>query len=245
MKQEFETKFKILNTNLLSFERDYDNVDNFYRYIQIGTRISDKKELIKECNKFVDENQQRFTPDLGGLLCVLGYNDKNLRQDWIELVDDFLAIESSNPHFVRWQISLSYLAGKLYNNKTYYTKCLNYDFSKFNTLILTKQLLACIELSKMNSKKDEIRSILNKGLNLYKKGLSCDMNKVIGINDCWLYFGCAEIAELSDIASQLVIFYENIDLFFEDKKAFEKKLDWKRFGLLNYCRALEERLNNG
>lgn len=243
MRKEFETKFKILNTNLLSFERDYKDVNNFYKYIQIGTRIKNKEQLIKECNKFVDENQQ-LTPDLGGVLCVLGYNDKNLRQDWFDLVDKFLDKDSDNPHYVRWQISLSYLAGKISNNKSYYTKCLNYDFRKFNTLILTKQLLSCIELAKMNTNKDEIKNILNKGLNLYKKGLSCDMNKIIGVNDCWLYFGCAEIAELSDIASQLVIFYENIDLFLKDKESFEKKLDWKRFGLLNYCRSLEEKLNS-
>jgi hypothetical protein len=67
-------------------------------------------------------------------------------------------------------------------------------------------------------------------MELYKKGLAFDLDHTIGKDGTYIYFSCAEIADLSDIACRLVKFGHNIDIF--GTPEFEACVNFKRFGRL-------------
>lgn len=242
LQEEHQTFFEDLQTNLTSFQRDYKNPSLFYELIQIGTRIEDKARLVERCweevGKCTEANE--YTPDKGGYLCVIGYNatDRDLGQDYVNLVWDYiLECDKNNPHNLRWCISLSYLLGKITGDTDWYHRCIQFDWRGFNPLILTKVLLACMEIARdeMNQDhEDNALEILDWGLEQFKEGLATDQDKTIGgkteFGYQWMYFGCAELAELCDIAGQLCRFIRHIELYHSDTKAFEEAVNWIRFG---------------
>lgn len=253
LREEFEYYFEKLGTNLCSFKRDYYDVENFYNFIQIGTRVGDKNILIKKCHNKLNrlfETNLFGTPDFGGILCVLMYNDEpdlNVYANELKLYLDNM--DMYNPHCIRWAISLTYRLGELgYDGGHFsqardnFTKCLSYDFKLFNSLIVSKQMLACEKLARIYLKegKNGAIQILNKGIELFKEAISHDLDKTIGKDSCYIYFGCVEMAELCDMASQLVKFLQNIDIYGTEK--FEEIFQEKRFGLLRYCQKLEKRI---
>lgn len=254
LNEEFEYYFKNLETNLCSFNRDYYNVENFYNLIQIGTRFNNKEKLVKECwNKLNElyESELYGTPDFGGILCVLMYNDFNIDLNvFYANLDIYLEnFDKNNPHCIRWAISLTYRLGELAYNSGHieqarenFLKCLSYDFKSFNSLIVSKQMMACEKLSRiyLNIGKSGAKEILQKGLELYKEAMSYNLDKTIGKDGCYIYFGCVEMGELCDIASQLVKFLQNIDIYGTTK--FEEEFDNKRWGLYKYCTNLEKRI---
>lgn len=246
LREEFEEYYDKLGSNLVSFKRDYKDVKNFYSLVQIGTRYKNNKVLVSKCWELLRNPEYLKTADYGGALCVIGYNDSKLDVSRFEdLVDEYLKIETKNPHIVRWQISLSYLCGTLTNDMCWYHDCLFFDFREFNTLILTKQLLACEKLARIyldNKNRIDAERVLMLGMQLYKEGLAHDLDKTIGKDGTYIHFACCELGLLSDIASQLVKFLHNIDLYYTNRTEFEKSFDEKRFGLFRYCTMLEKRI---
>ncbi len=254
LNEEFEYYFKNLETNLCSFERDYYDIDNFYNLIQIGTRFSDKEKLVKECWKKLNElykNNLCGTPDFGGLLCVLMYNtpDIDLNVFSTELNIYLENMDKNNPHCIRWAISLTYKLGELEYDGGHFSqardnfiRCISYDFKLFNSLIVSKQMMACEKLARiyLNSGKSGAEEVLEKGLELYKDAMSYNLDKTIGKDGCYIYFGCVEMAELCDMASQLVKFLQNIDIYGTPK--FEEEFENKRWGLYKYCASLENKI---
>lgn len=250
IRKEFEEYFSKLDTNLCSFERDYHNVDYFYDLIQVGTRTKDINILVKKCWALIEDYKNKNligTPDFGGALCVIGYNDNSLDLDiFSNLVHLFLSNrEMNNPHCTRWQISLTYILAKLTNDINLYNTCFYSDYKHFNSLIVNKQLNACykmaeFQINKMDDK-EGAKKILCEGIELFKNALSFDLDKTVGNNGTYIYFSTCELAELCDKASELVKFYQNIDKYGTEE--FEKILDnSKRFGTLPYIRSLEKRI---
>lgn len=252
LEEEFKDYYNILGTNLTSFERDYDDIQNFYSLIQIGTRELDNELLVEKCwallNKYRDKPN---TPDYGGALCVIGYNDKELNlESWLNYLKKFCENykeRSKNPHYARWYISLNYLAGNLTNNILYYRKCYyNITYKKFNMLILTKKLAAAEKIARYLldfNLKQEAKDILIDAIELYKRALNDNLDTTIGKSGTYIYFSCVEIAELSDLASQLVKFLQNIDLYYDNREEFEESFDSRRWGLYKYCKELENKIN--
>ncbi len=246
LRDEFEYYFKNLKSNLCSFERDYKDVTNFYKLIQVGTRIENNKILIKECYKILNNPEYIGTPDFGGALCVLLYNDKDInlepaKQLFEEYRED---MDRANPHNIRWEISIAYRLGELTNEAYYYEICVYSKWWKFSSLIVNKILMAChnlaiIELN--NNRKDRALVYLECGMERFKDALKFDLDKSIGKDGVYIYFSCVEMAELCDKASELVKFIQNIDRY--GTKEFKKIMDnSKRFGALPYIRSLENRI---
>ncbi len=261
LREEFEEYFKKLNTNLCSFERDYHNVDYFYDLIQVGTRTKDINILVKKCwlliNKYQNENLVD-TPDFGGVLCVILYNDKDIDLNvFSTLVKLYLdKLDTTNPHCIRWAISLTYRMGELEyygnytinnvkcNGKYWFRKCILYNWTKFSSLIVNKQLMAYEKLTRIALDDNmfiDAKLYLEDAIEEFKIALSFDLDKTIGTRESYIYFSTCELSELCDKASQLVKFYQNIDKYGTDE--FEKILDnSKRFGALPYIRHLENKI---
>lgn len=248
LREEFENIYKNIGTNLCSFGRDYHDVENFYSLIQIGTREENNKKLVQKCWELVDNYRKQglyHTPDFGGALCVIGYNDRGFNHlKWMRNLKKYLDnMNYQNPHCIRWAISLCYLAGTITNKQFWYNRCTTFDWRKFNALILTKILTAYERLARIamnKGQKQKAINLLNTALETYKEGLSQDMNDIVGNKKAWVYFGFCELALLSDIASQLVVFLANIDIY--GTMEFENKFDSKRFGMLKWCQQLENEI---
>lgn len=215
LKKEFEYYFNELDTNLCSFKRDYKNVDIFYSCIEPSQRISNKEKLLTECYKVTNNNFYKTSPDFGGCLCVIGYNDENVNLKYFEnKVKEYIqTCDKNNPHNLRWCISLSYLLGELKNDIKWYYECISYDWRLFNTLILTKNLSARYKIAQYEIKKrneTKAYSILTEGVELYKEGLRLNQDKTIGKNGTYIVFSLMEISDLSKIALSLVDLLNNM-----------------------------------
>lgn len=254
LKDEFDYYFNNLNTNLCSFERDYEDVNNFYNFIQIGTRICNQEILVEQCYKKLKElreNNLCGTPDFGGIICVILYNetkDIDMNVNSYNVEEYLNNMDKNNPHCIRWAISLTYKLAELSLNNNInkaeelFIKCISYNFKKFNSLIVSKQMMACEKLARIYLDRggDGAKNIIINGLELYKEALQFNLNKTIGENGTYIYFGCVELAELCDLASQLVKFLQNIDIYGTDR--FEKIFNQKRWGLYKYCKKLEKEI---
>jgi hypothetical protein len=108
----------------VSMSKHYHNIDVFYECVHTGTRIKDTQQLVVRCIALIEQYKRDSliaTPDYGGLLCVLGYNDNKLqsnmsyRMSWLLKCKEYInACNNDNPHNVRWHISLYYVMVKLH-----------------------------------------------------------------------------------------------------------------------------------
>lgn len=199
-----------------SMEFYYDSPDMYYRLVEMGTRIKNKQELVKQCYLQLQAINKK-SPDYGACLCVIGYNDKNINVGWLKQeVEEYIEQELDNPHFIRWQISLCYLLFTLTDDYGWLAKCLEYDFTKFSPMILTKQLRAC-ELLYFKTNNTQY---LNQGLSLYKKALESEPKSIVGDGDFYTRISIREFCQISEIASRLAELYqekEQLDYSLEEE----------------------------
>lgn len=204
MREKYNEIYKKIKCNHLSIEKDYDNPNNYYNLIHMPTRINNYLDL---CWQNVNNNF-KINPDTGGFLCVIGYNDLKLNLDeYLKLVNKYIskAQNSNNPHCIRWCISLTYLCGMITNDIEYFKRCLEYDFTKFSPCILTKALSACLWLHKRTDNKE----YLYKGVELYKKGLSCDFDRVFGYNKVYSKVAMTDFKKATDLLVEIGVLIDS------------------------------------
>lgn len=252
LQEEFKDYYDKLETNLCSFERDYKDEDGFYTFIQIGTREPNIDNLVRMGWKRLEDLTKlngTQTPDYGGLLCVLGYNDTNLNiSEFENLCFDYIdKADESNPHNLRWKISLCYLLGELTNKIQWYMGCMDYKFIGFSPIIVSKQMKAAEKVARHcleRNKKIQAERCIIEALEEFKEALRTDQDKTVGKNGTYIYFGCVELAELCDLASELVKFIQNIDLYYTNREEFEQIFSKRRWGLYAYCKELENKIES-
>ncbi len=242
--------------HVTDFGEYYNNPWLYRSMVQIGERINDDKALQKLVNHVLSQ-EIISTADHGAALCVKGYEiylNSKYSSDEVKLIlgkiDDYLLIETDNPHIIRWQISTSYLAGLLSMSIgerdlsiSYFSKSVEYDPLDFSPLIATKTTSAWFWMGLLNISNGNIdiaKQNFKRSISTARRALHAPDHNSIGNPDDPLVFGFSELAEIADIASQSTNALHHIDHFKRSPGMFWRSIDKRRFGLINVLASYEK-----
>lgn len=217
VRQEIEKLAKETKAIVHNFKDYYVNAETWWDVGFMGTRLKGC-ELTNRCEEIMVQNKYAESADLGCALCAFGYNSTATMRNqigWKEQVDEYLKLESTNPHIIRWQISLAYLYGKLYNSIVHYKAAIYaYNFKTFSPLILTKILAAARECAAIYVKSKhfkEAQSLLYDALARYYDGMSMPLIESIGTEKCPSMNGIIEMWQVQEQAARTLFMMNNIE----------------------------------
>ncbi|MCT8351852.1 hypothetical protein [Photorhabdus kayaii] len=172
--------------NLLAFARDYNNPWLIRGLVEFPFRNRSAYHL-KNYSLQIINHYDPVSPDYAAALAVLGYQLLNSGNDYDDVLNKILLFCSTianlperTPHQNRWYISLSTLAGLIYNKNNEKTKALvhfsrasNVSFTEFSPSIGTKtlqslyfQTIIFISLNKINYAEMTVVKGIKRGIEL-------------------------------------------------------------------------------
>lgn len=199
---------------LHSFKKYYVDEDTWWTIGFKGTRLQGPA-LLTECYRILNEDRFIESADYGCALCVLLYNSKNLREDFESMIDDYLDIHTDNPHIIRWQISISYIAAQKLQSEQYLIYCCNWCANEFSPLILTKKLPAARQLAvhymKHHKDKKAAEKTLRTALNEFIACMKMDTKESIGDYNEFSMNGIIEMQDVFKEAAETLFMLQNLD----------------------------------
>ncbi len=228
-----ESQFKNFdnkNWNVTNFARDYENPWLVRGLVDIGHRVKDASLLKMRAEEIYNTTAEVCSADKGAALCVLGYQLLNSEtisisqlNDFQEKVDEFTHTEPPSPHALRWQVSLQFLAGKLWLNageqnkaKQALQECININSLEFSPLLANRTVESFLMLgvlSLVDGNKAQASDFWRKGIHFARDAVTHDWNMSLGEVDNPVEFGLPELASILDYASSCAYGLVNIDVF--------------------------------
>jgi 2-polyprenyl-3-methyl-5-hydroxy-6-metoxy-1,4-benzoquinol methylase/tetratricopeptide (TPR) repeat protein len=140
-------------TNLGAFGRDHDHPWMIYPAVIRGLRTKSREVLQDLVGRELKEAQES-SADRGAALCVLGYQyleqaDRSPLGELRVEIEDYLGKGRTNPHQIRWRISLKFLLGRIClefgdsaKAREYFLSCADEDCLTFGPTLGTKPVEA-------------------------------------------------------------------------------------------------------
>lgn len=235
------------------FGRHYRNPWLYRSMIQMGERLTDK-ELLDDLAAQVVGRSEIDTPDFGAALAVLTYSvirDRRFASvpDLLAVAQAYIAQENSNPHVLRWRISLAYagaltclMTGDRVAAADWFATATSLDPVDFSPLLATKTVAAWFWLGVLrlvDRDPENARAAFIAGVEAARRALHASDVNVIGNPERPLSFGFPELAEIADMASQCASALNNLALYERSPPLFWSKIDTRRFGLATWLLHLE------
>lgn len=177
-------------------------------------RMRSKTALARLCENIL-EVYKADTADYGGALCVLAYQSLKQGNDcWVRRkIDKYLELSSDNPHVLRWQISLSFVLGKIALNRAetdealhFFAECSIGDFSLFGPHLATK----CSEAAYIAGWIEYMSDNLVSAKVYWKRGLEIvDLVNKFPMTDILISESCPAQYEVGDGMREITIVYDN------------------------------------
>lgn len=240
-------------TWLVDFGKHYDNPWLYRALVQMGERIRDRDVLVDLAARALGTLRQE-SADFGAALTVLAY--ALLEQpasphlaDALQLVEQYAAVDSDNPHVRRWQLSSVYAGAKLALAlddrelaRAFFGGVAQADFMAFSPLLASKTVAACFMLGAMalaDGERAAARAHFVDGVAAARRALHADDLNATGNPQAPYAFGFTELAEVADMGAQCAKAIELLPLHARSPGLFWKQVDTKRFGLVSWALALE------
>jgi 2-polyprenyl-3-methyl-5-hydroxy-6-metoxy-1,4-benzoquinol methylase len=203
------------STNVLAFERDYDNPWLAKAMVTIGLR-TESKALLDAFAHDTIETAAPFSADTGAALCVSLYRhlDRGSRpdDDLLRRIDAYCHECATVPHVRRWQISLRYAAGVLWlalGNTARATRalesCAHADALTFSPLLATKTVGAALLRGWLAAQARDVESARRwwqLGIDHAEHALHRPWNELLLNRESPALFGLREAALVVDLASR-------------------------------------------
>ena len=215
--------------NASAFGRDYRNPWLVNGMVTIGHRLSDDEALIGLARKVVAESAQG-SADVGAALCVIGYRHLASAGTGPAAVAAFAeqcaawftSGTDSNPHRARWQISLWFLLGRLWQAigdfgraTEAFESCAGLDPLLFSPLIATKSVEACLQLALLalaRADREGCARNLRRGVDVAERAVRTSWTEAVGSLEHPAEFGLAELALVVERASACAYALTHMDL---------------------------------
>lgn len=215
--------------------------------VQVGERVRERAVLTDLAARALGE-MPADSADYGAALTVLAYamTDKPasvLVDDLLGLVDVYLAVDSVNPHIMRWQISSAYIAGRLAMARgerelaaAYLAGVAQADFMAIGPLLATKTIASSFHLGAMAlADADLVRAgrHFGDGVAACRRALTADDRNAIGDPAAPQPSGFAELAAVADMGAQCAMAIRMLPLYGRSPALFWRQVDARRFGSLS------------
>lgn len=240
------------------FARHYENPWLYRPLVQMGDRLSDYAALGRLAQQVL-ESSDADSADFGAALTVTGYQlfDREVLDDrdldiYLSKASTYRFQITSNPHVLRWQVSLGYLsaqltlrAGQRQQALSMFSSVAATDVLAFSPLLATKTVAASfwagiIHLVDGNSV--DARRDFENGIESARRALHASDKNAIGNPKEPLVFGFPELAEIADMAGQCVNALRNLEFFDIAPGRFWRAVEVRRFGLATWALGLEREL---
>lgn len=247
---------------LTDFAGHFDNPWLYRPMVQLGERVRDRSVLLDLAARVLGASPMA-SADFGAALTVLAYglleqpNQPHV-DDALQLIQEYLAVDSANPHVQRWQISSGYVGGRLALvsgsralARALFEAIAQADFLAFSPLLATKSIAASFQLGVMALAEGDAQRASGHfahGVAACRTALHADDRNAIGDARSPLAFGFTELAEVADMGAQCATALDLLPLYRRSPGLFWQKVDVKRFGLVSWAQAVEreiEQLRHG
>jgi SAM-dependent methyltransferase len=253
----FQASFEKSGAAIVDFARTYDNPYLYRPMVQMGERIRHDLKLATLAH-WVTVNARADSADRGAAICVLGYQvlakrEIKMAPKILAFVADYLRVtadEPTNPHVLRWRLSLTFLAGRVCelmgdrkNAANWYHAVAGCKWRDFSPLLATKAVAACFFEGRIwlaDGDIEQAKSCFAQGLAEALAALKGDLKDVLGNPEQPIPFGLTELAEVIDMGSQCANAVAHSELWKRDPGLFWKQVDIKRFGLASWALELEQ-----
>lgn len=237
---------------VVEFGSHYDNPWLYRTMVHMGDRLRDREALTVLAARALGE-LPLASADFGAALAVLGYAlleqpEGAQVEDVFNLADAYLAQDIPNPHAMRWQISVAYLAGRLAMARgeralavAYLSPVAQADFMVFSPLLATKSIAASFQLGAMalaEGDRERAAGHFADGVATCRKALKADDVNAIGDPAAPYPFGFTELAEVADMGAQCAAALRFLPLHGRSPGLFWRQVDTRRFGLVSWALAL-------
>jgi SAM-dependent methyltransferase len=248
---------------LTDFAGHYDNPWLYRAMVQLGQRISAPAQLEQLCLDVMQESGPA-SADFGAALTVIGYQvlAREVTGQYLEvlsLINDYCALDSSNPHVIRWQVSAVFLGGRICMELgerdealAWFRGVMDADVCAFSPLLATKSVAAAFwsgVIHLVDGDESAARACFRSGIEAARRALHEPDLNAIGNPEHPNTFGFAELAEVADMASQCSNALHWLPRYASSPGVFWQAVDVKRFGLAHWAldltrenKALREQL---
>jgi SAM-dependent methyltransferase len=253
----FQASFEKSGASIVDFAHTYDNPYLYRPMVQMGERIRHDLKLATLAH-WVIVNARADSADRGAAICVVGYQvlakrEIKMAAKIMALIADYLRVtadEHTNPHVLRWRLSLTFLAGRVCeligdrkNAANWYHAVAGCKWRDFSPLLATKAVAACFfegRIRLADGDMEQAKSCFAQGLAEALAAVKGDLNDVVGNPEQPIPFGLTELAEVIDMGSQCANAIAHSELWKRDPGLFWKHVDIKRFGLASWAMELEQ-----
>ena len=215
--------------NVTAFARDYSNPWLVKAMVTIGHRLNDERTLLALATR-VEQQYSPDTADAGAAFCVEGYRlltdtglTANIVRDFDHRVRPCLEDPgSTNPHRRRWQISLVFVLGQLWQAvgnfrvaARYFGACARLDPLDYSPLLATKTVEACERMALLemtDGNLDAARAAFARGIALAERAIKADWDPALGDREQPVEFGLPELAAVLERASSCAYALTHFDL---------------------------------
>ena len=241
------------------FARHYDNPWLYRPMVQMGERLADTAALCRLAQQVL-LSANTDTAEYGAALTVDGYllfDCESLGDGELDIFFSkacvYRSLISSNPHVLRWQVSLGYLsaqlalrAGRREQALELFSAVSVMDISPFSPLLATKTVAASfwagiirlVDGDSVGGRRD-----FENGVECARRALHAPDQNAIGNPIEPLPFGFIELSEVADMGGQCANALRNLDVFTDSPSRFWRSVDIRRFGLMVWSMALEKELS--
>jgi SAM-dependent methyltransferase len=235
------------------FGTHYDNPWLYRPMVQMGQRLQDER-LLTDFALEAHAQADACSADAGAALCVIAYQVLGRRRvDQVEnllpLIDAYAAQASTNPHVLRWQISLEFAAalgclttGEMRRAEDYFERVTLRDPLAFSPLLATKTVAASFWLGirrLVERQHDRARQWFESGVRAAARALQAPIEGSISSLSRPNTFGFQELAEIADMAGQCAQALDALGHFDAAPGRFWRQVDTRRFGLATWLLHLE------
>ncbi|WP_417884427.1 methyltransferase domain-containing protein [Vibrio rumoiensis] len=213
--------------NVVNFGRDYENPWIVKGVVTRGQRLFNPVELLQKQLQILHDMDER-TVDYAAALCGYAHSlvekdDSNEEQvsEVLSKIDTILNLKKSGAHHLRWNVSLSFVAGKLCKKLgrlecalQYFEYCSELDVLEYSPLLGNKTLDAYFEIALIQISFDNVelaREALAKSVTEVNRLAGADVLNIIGSVQTPCTFGYPEMAQLFDKASRAVYMLDIFD----------------------------------
>lgn len=221
--------------NLLEFGRYYDNPWLVHGLVEGAFRVRCPEALIELCESVLNSSRMD-SADYGAALCVAGYRLLEGAESSIDApllhsrMTEYIGLKSPNPHVLRWQVSLSFLAGELAISKgrrsearLAYQRCLELGFEPFHPMLAAKTISAARRLAMMEldaGHHAEAKQYLSVAVQELRKVFCYPLEDLIGKLDRPLPCNYFDLVTIVDSALHSAIMLSLLDQGYVDRGAF-------------------------